>query len=141
VETDVVEVGAVVRDGHGRSIAGLKARDFQVFDQGRERPVASLSVETLASPGGTGTAARRGVSDAPDARPRPAAAGVRAPRFIALYFDDTGTNTGDLIHAWIAAKRFVEEGLSPGDRVAIFTISATHTRCGSLSGTAGACRS
>jgi VWFA-related protein len=52
---------------------------------------------------------------------------VRAPRFIALYFDDTGTNTGDLIHARIAAKRFVEEGLSPGDRVAIFTSSATHT--------------
>jgi hypothetical protein len=73
VETDLVEVGVVVRDGRGRSIAGLKARDFQVFDQGRERPVASLSVETLASPGGTGTAARRGLPDAPDARPRPAA--------------------------------------------------------------------
>lgn len=127
VETDLVEVGVVVRDGRGRSIAGLKTRDFQVFDQGKERPIDSLSVETLASPGGTGTAARRGLPDAPDALLRPAAAGVRAPRFIALYFDDTGTNIGDLIHARIAAKRFVEEGLSPGDRVAIFTSSATHT--------------
>jgi VWFA-related protein len=127
VETDLVEVGAVVRDDHGRSIAGLTARDFQVFDQGKERPIESLSVETLAASGGTGAALRSGSADTVDALPQPAPTAVRAPRFIALYFDDLGTNAGDLMHARLAAQRFVEEGLAPGDRVAIFTSSATHT--------------
>src|SRR5262245_8787112 len=39
---DMVRIAAVVRDGKGRFVQDLTARDFEVLDGGQTRPIADL---------------------------------------------------------------------------------------------------
>ncbi len=124
VETRLVDVDVVVRDAHGHAAAGLKQSDFQVLDDGKERVITSFLVDTLRA-GGKAEAAELGGSPAP--ANRTAAHVARPPRFVTLFFDDSNTNSLDLTHAQAAARRFVKEALTPGDRVAIMTSSSART--------------
>lgn len=132
VETDLVEVAVVVRGHDGHAIAGLKREDFVVTDQGSPRELTYFAVET---PGVVRTppAATAGGSSAVETITKPPEQnGVAArPRFIALYFEDFGTNSGDLKRAQVAGRRFINEGLDGNDRVAVFsswgTSSTTRT--------------
>ncbi|HVO99123.1 MAG TPA: VWA domain-containing protein [Bryobacteraceae bacterium] len=119
VGTDLVEVGVVVRNHDGHAISGLKQEDFAVTDQGSSRELTYFSIET---PGA--------VRGSPQTANLPSAAATKQlavvttqPRFIALYFEDFGTNSGDLKRAQVAGRRFVSEGLDDSDRVAIFSTS------------------
>ena len=136
VQTNLVEVGVVVRDASGRPVAGLKSEDFEIFDEGQPRAIASFSVETSTRtraavsapgpPGGTpaGTSGGTSGDTVPQPVPPPSPG---SPRFVALYFDDIHTIPGDLRHAQLAAQRFVREALQPVDRVAIFTTSSAQS--------------
>jgi len=124
VETELVEVGVVVRSHDGRAIPGLKRENFVLTDQGQQRELTYFSVETPGLKGGgqqptenlAGGASRAvAVSDR-----RPAGA---PPRFIVLYFEDFGTSGGDLKRAQIAGRRFIREGMDDSDRVAVFSTS------------------
>jgi VWFA-related protein len=44
---DVVQVTAVVTDGTGRFVTGLKAADFKVYEDGREQAVSSFAAENI----------------------------------------------------------------------------------------------
>src|SRR5277367_2073714 len=48
VQSDLVEVGVVVRGHNGHAIAGLQKEDFQILDHGAPRDIASFTVETAA---------------------------------------------------------------------------------------------
>ena len=117
VDTNLVEVRVVVRSHDGRAISGLKREDFELSDQGQPRELTYFAVETPEAL----TIAAVG-RQAPATPPKPASAPTQH-RFIALYFEDFGTNTGDLRHAQVAGRRFVQEGLDDGDRVAVFSTS------------------
>src|SRR5947208_1960261 len=45
---DVVRVAAVVRDRKGRFVQDLKARDFEVLDEGRTRSISDLQSDVAA---------------------------------------------------------------------------------------------
>ena len=45
---DLVRVAAVVRDHKGRFVQDLKARDFEIFDDGRNRPISDLQSDITA---------------------------------------------------------------------------------------------
>lgn len=45
VDTKLVEVGAVVRDGKGRTVSGLNRDDFEIGDAGKKREIKTFSVE------------------------------------------------------------------------------------------------
>jgi VWFA-related protein len=124
IETRLVDVGVVVRDPRGRAVPGLKQGDFQVLDDGKERAITSFLVDTVRA-----RPQKAANSSAPTPQPSATATGSapRPPRFVVLFFDDAGTNGGDLTRAQIAARRFVKEALNPGDRVAIMTSSSAQT--------------
>ncbi|SPE30954.1 hypothetical protein SBA6_1350011 [Candidatus Sulfopaludibacter sp. SbA6] len=129
VETGLVDVGVVVRDPNGRAVPGLKQRDFQVLEDGKERVVTSFAVD-MARARGKAVAAKRSAAGPESSAPaasNAASNAARPPRFVVLFVDDANTNTGDLTHAQIAARRFVKEALNPGDRVAIVTASSAET--------------
>jgi hypothetical protein len=52
VETDLVEVGVVVRNHDGRAISGLKRENFAVKDEGASRELTYFAVETPGVGGG-----------------------------------------------------------------------------------------
>jgi VWFA-related protein len=127
VQTTVVQVPVVVRDSHGKAVAGLKKSDFQLFDDGHPVEIASFSVENfLTAPPAAPKAPQ--VADA-SLPPVPAMAPMNPPappaRYIALFFDDTSMRMFDVAMARKAAESFVKTNLRPGDRIGIFTTSTT----------------
>jgi VWFA-related protein len=126
VQTNLVEVDVVVRDAHGKPVANLKQTDFQILDDGKPRAITAFAVETHAAPAAGTAPTSRPSTEVPTAAPVPVKP-AGPPRFIALYVDDIHTNSGDLQHAKLAAKRFLREALTPNDRVAIFTSSSTNS--------------
>ncbi|HWD00228.1 MAG TPA: VWA domain-containing protein [Candidatus Sulfopaludibacter sp.] len=116
-ETRLVEVGAVVRDSRGHSVGGLTRDDFVVEDGGKPREITAFTAETASQ--------RTAAAAPPSGPPAPATstASTRAARYLAILFDDLSMGPGDLIPARIAAKKFLSQGVSPGDLVAIFFLT------------------
>jgi VWFA-related protein len=104
-ETRLVEVGVVVRDSRGHSVGGLTRDDFTIQEGGKPREITAFTAETAASP-----------TAAPAASTPPA-------RYLGLLFDDLSMGPGDLMPARTAARKFLSQGVSPGDLVAIFFLS------------------
>lgn len=117
VETRLVEVGAVVRDGRGHAIAGLTRDDFEIEDSGRKREITVFSEEKAGAP-----RAVEGAAPAPAAAVSTSAPQVR-PRFLALVFDDFSMAPGELIPVRIAAKKFAAEGLGANGLASAFFLS------------------
>lgn len=125
VDTRVVEIAAVVRDSHGKPVAGLTKDDFRILDDGKPRAIDYFSIENGAAsravePPSQSTAAVL-KSTAPSPRPEPSA------RFLALFIDDVNGKDGsmgaDLKRTQAAAERFVKEALKSGVRIGVFTAS------------------
>jgi VWFA-related protein len=130
VDTKLAEIGAVVRDGHGRVIAGLTRENFQIHDNGKPREIADFAVDLAAvsrPAAETKPSAAEG-NQKSDAAPNSDAA---RPRFIALYFDDVNAkdqqHSNDLKQTQDAAEQFVKEALQPGVQVGVFTASGART--------------
>ncbi len=119
VQTNLVEVGVTVRNRQRHPVAGLQAVDFELTDSGKlqQSHCSPRSGHRASQSSTTATA-----SSAPAATPAPDA---RPPHFIVLFFDDTHTESMALQKGREAAKRFIRDGLQPGDRVAIFTGSGS----------------
>ncbi len=130
VKTSLVEVDTVVRDDAGRSVAGLKAEDFLITDNGKLQKVSGFTVQTLVH-ASTDSAAAAQSNTAPatsaDAAAPVAVATTNPARFVAMFFDDLHTNHGDMEHARDAAKGFMKRGFEPGDHIGVFTASSTDT--------------
>jgi VWFA-related protein len=118
-DTNLVDIGVVVRDAKGHAVSGLTKADFQVRDDNKDREITSFTVTNFAPAASTAKAA-----SAPAAAIATPAAAPGQPRFVGLVFEDINTPNTDLNHAKVAAKRFLKEGLGANDRVGIFTTSA-----------------
>src|ERR1700678_3768570 len=116
VKSNLVEVPVVVRDEHGKVIAGLEKESFEVEDRGKKQTISYFSVETATRMSATqgDTTPPRGEAPAPVA---PAAA--RQPRYVAFYFDDFSMPLGDLDFSRDAAMQFVREDIEPEDKVGV----------------------
>lgn len=122
VDTSLVEAGVVVRDQRGRTVGGLTKDDFVITDEGKKRPITAFSVET-STPAAPAPAAPAPAKKAAEPAPTKAAP---SRRYVGLLFDDFSMGPGELPQAQTAARRFVKDGLTPGDQAAVFTSSGSH---------------
>jgi VWFA-related protein len=131
VETKLVDMVVAVRDGHGRAVAGLKRDNFQIYDEGKERAIATFSEDAVASAGIDLPAATLPAGIAPGTVSVVKPAEAQPARFLALLFDDVnakdGPAAGDLGRTQAAAWRFMKDALQPGVRIGIFTVSGKQT--------------
>lgn len=118
VQSNIVEVGVVVRDENRKPVGGLKKSDFLVYDSGKLQTIANFTVE----------------EDKPPPPPPPAPLNLKiAPppiivppsRYVGFYFDDINLGTNDLTFARKAAQKFVDTSMGDTDKVAVFTSSAS----------------
>ena len=91
-ETKLVRVDVVVTDKKGNYLHDLAAKDFHVFDNDKEQPIANFSFG----------------SSAPGA--------IRDRRYMVLFFDDSTMNSSDQSRARQAAMKFIDANAGP-DRV------------------------
>jgi VWFA-related protein len=110
VEVSIVNVDVVVTDGKGNRVRGLTKDDFQIFENGKPRPVSNFAEYA---------------SDDPDARvtvagaAQPAAAPQREKRTLLIFFEEMQL-TGFAADAIAAAlKKTVDSVIGPGDAVSI----------------------
>ncbi|HET9401143.1 MAG TPA: VWA domain-containing protein, partial [Candidatus Acidoferrales bacterium] len=120
VQSNLVEVSAVVLDRHDRPVPDLKKSDFLLFADGKPQEITNFSVQT--APTQT-TAPRAGASNHAGAL----AEAEFQPRSIALFFDDVNARFPNvsLRFAREAAMKFVRKGLDPAEKIGIFTASGT----------------
>jgi VWFA-related protein len=111
----LVLVPTVVRDAQGRTVDSLQRTDFRLLDDRKPQLITQFSLERP----GSGLATPRETTDAG----APQRTAVTAMRHAAYVFDDIHATLDDLIRARGAANRRLTS-LPPGDRAAIFTLSA-----------------
>jgi VWFA-related protein len=133
VETRLVELNVAVHDWNGRPLHGLTRAEFRIYDEGKEREIATFSEATATA--GAMTPPSESTPTSFEPAPPPTAMNPAAPpplRFLALFVDDVNAKdyaaAGDLGRTQKAATKFVTEALVPGTLVGVFTVSGAVTQ-------------
>ncbi len=103
-ESRLVLVDAVVTDKKGNYVRDLTEKDFKVFEDNKEQPVASFSSGTDASIQAKGNAQKR---------------------FLILFFDNSSMAAPDQIQARGAATKFVAANAGPDRMMAVVDFGGT----------------
>ena len=114
MSVDRLLVPVVVRDMQGNTINDLKQEDFQVFDNGKPRPISGFTVEQRGAAAPTQT---------PPAASEPAQQPGLPGRITVFLFDDMHLNAEDLAHARTAGMKAINGALTGTDLVAVVSIS------------------
>ncbi len=132
--TRLVVQTVTVKDGQGRPIEGLTARDFVVTEDGQPQDIAFVKYQRLAGEAGAEpptpvrrAAAAAAASDVPSPTqgtfaPSPTGDGrFRDRRLLILYFDLSAMPAGDQIRAYRAALTYVGSQMTAADLIAMVT--------------------
>jgi VWFA-related protein len=120
IETELVQIDAVVTDKQGQLARDLKRADFELFDDGKKQEITHFAIGTAAQP------ARWLAVDKKPAEKSPADSApveIRAGRFIVIAVDDFHLAPENLIIAKRTLNRFINNQMVAGDQVAIATTS------------------
>jgi len=101
-ETKLVLVDAVVTDKKGKYVDDLEQKDFKIWEDGKEQPLTSFSLE------------KHDVSSA-----------TGAPRYMVLFFDNSSMAMGDQAKARDAALKFLDANAAPGRMIAVVDFGGT----------------
>ena len=116
--TRLVQVSVVVRDGRNGAVNGLKAEDFQLFENGHEVPVSFFAVRA-AAPGSTTadleTLAAKGRFT--NRIQSPGGGGV-----VAIVFDQLNTSAMDQAYGRQHLIKYLRS-IRPDDRVALYALT------------------
>ena len=112
----VIEIPVTVLGKDGRPLAGLEAKDFELYDDGKKQAINAVDVIDLSAPP---AAAGPGSAAAPAAEPIPAS----ARRLWLIVFDTSYTSMAGLLRARQGARDFVTSSMPPNDLVAVGSLS------------------
>jgi VWFA-related protein len=120
-KVSLVLLDVVVTDASGRPLNDLRADDFTLMVDGHRVPIRSVELQIPGTPAGAPgqppeapAPAPRGEAQAPAPNLPPA---VPRPRGIVLFFDGLNSEHGLGPEPIASARRFLKEGLQPGDEV------------------------
>lgn len=126
INTNLVQVDAVVTDKSGRPVTDLRVEDFEVLEDGKPQPITNfLFVPTDTSvpqPGGNAPASapatkeKKGMPPPPPVRLRP----EQVRHTFAVVVDDVCMSALSTQAARDGLRKFVNEQMQPNDLVAIF---------------------
>jgi len=121
--SNLVQVRVVVRDADDKPVAGLKAEDFQIFDENQLQTISTFTIETSESPARKETPSPQ--TQSPDSANNPAV--VLPERFVALVFDDANLSSRDAVQIKNAAQLFLKRTIQ-SDRIGIYSTSGQVTQ-------------
>jgi VWFA-related protein len=118
-----VLVPVVVHDKQGRTVGDLKKEDFQVFDEGKPRPISALNIEKRGTAG-----SRAAIAAEPDQQPPTNGdaanqTSILPERITVLLFDDMHLTFENITYLQKAALKALDDTLSGSDVAAVVSIS------------------
>jgi VWFA-related protein len=121
--SNLVQVRVVVRDADDKPVTGLKAEDFQIFDENQLQTISTFTIEMseLHSEKGAPSLGTQ-PSDPVDKT-----AVVLPERFVALVFDDANLSSRDAVQMKKAVQLFLTQSVQ-SDRIGIFSTSGQVTQ-------------
>jgi VWFA-related protein len=119
VQVELVQVDVIATDAQGRSVGDLQKADFEVLEDGKPQQVATFELVDIPITAGRDRATTFGLT-APDVRSNASDTG----RVYLLVLDDMHTRMDKSSYARIAAQKFIERYLEPGDLAAVVFTSA-----------------
>jgi VWFA-related protein len=120
--TRLIPVTVVVHDDRQRPVEGLTADDFQVFEDGKEVPIAFFRARAQ-DPAPTSLAESAGASSSPAGAFTNRITGPADSGVVAIVFDQLNTTHADEIYARAHLLEFLTT-LRPGDRVALYALTS-----------------
>lgn len=120
ITTNLIQVDAVVTDKDDKPVTDLRAEDFEILENGKEREITNFSYVPLApvtrkASTASATPADKNAPPAPPTRLQP----EQVRRTIALVIDDLGLSFESIYYVRRALKKFVDEQMQEGDFVAL----------------------
>jgi VWFA-related protein len=112
LDTELVQVRALVTDGKGQPVDGLTKDDFEVFEDGKPQPISFFSI--VRAPGREQERAA-----VPGAKPNRAA----PARTVVLLVDTLHLAPANLVRAKVFMRKFVNETMTDHDTVAVVSTS------------------
>lgn len=126
IRTDLVQIDVTVTDRDDHPIKGLRAEDFEIFQNGKKQPISNFAF--ISSSTTTNTAAQAPATSTPKGvavLPPPMAIRTAAVhRTIALVVDDLSLSWTSTLSVQHALRKFVDNEMQPGDLVAIIRTGA-----------------
>ena len=125
ITTNLVQVDAVVTDGHGRPVTDLGVEDFEILEDGKPQQITNFAFiateRTAKLPQTTASSATPATKNkaAPTVPPVPLRP-EQLRRTVALVVDDGCMSFSSMNAVREALKKFVDEQMQPNDLVAIF---------------------
>ncbi len=119
INVDRILVPVVVRDKAGRAMGDLKAEDFDVFDEGKKRPIANFTIERRGEEAGT----RLSSPESAQTAAAGADAVILPERITVFIFDDMHLSAEDMAHARVAGLKEMGGALTGTDMAAVVSIS------------------
>lgn len=124
INTNLVQVDAVITDKSGKLVTDLRPEEVQIFEDGRSQRITHFSFITAAptvpaQPAKSANAIDKNAPPAPPVSLRP----EEVRRTIAIIVDDLGLSFESTYFVRRALKKFVDEQMQPGDLVAIIRTS------------------
>ncbi len=127
IETELVQVEAIVTDKSGKLVRDLKREDFELKEDGKPQDISHFSLGTSTRPARWLTTERtansKEATTTPATNAAPTTPEVRTGRYIVLTVDDLHLAFSNLVYARQALLKFVDQQLTPDDQVALITTS------------------
>ncbi|MGH9767184.1 MAG: VWA domain-containing protein, partial [Blastocatellia bacterium] len=121
IETELVQIDAVVTDKQGKLVRDLRREDFELFEDGKKQEITHFAIGTAAQPAKWLAVEKKKPAEksAPTAPP----VEIRAGRYIVIAVDDFHLAPENLIIAKRTLHRFINSQMVAGDQMAIATTS------------------
>jgi VWFA-related protein len=128
LSVSLVQLDAVVTDGHGRQVTTLGKDDFEIFQDGRSQPITAVSYVDA-------TADWHDTSGLPPLPPE-AVRAIDAHRVIGIVVDDLRMSFESIFYARHGLGKFADRQFVPGDRVMLVTTSGGYRHAPELTASA-----
>jgi VWFA-related protein len=120
IETELVQIDAVVTDKQGKLARDLKRADFELFEDGKKQEIAHFAIGTAAQPARWLAVVKKPAEKSP---PDSTPVEIRAGRYVVIAVDDFHLAPENLMIAKRTLQRFINDQMVGGDQVAIATTS------------------
>jgi VWFA-related protein len=121
IETELVQIDAVVTDKQGNLARDLKRADFELFDDGKKQEITHFAIGTAAQPARWLAVEKKKPVEKSPADSTPVE--IRAGRYIVIAVDDFHLAPENLLIAKRTLHRFIDSQMVADDQMAIATTS------------------